>query len=168
MHYILVDHIVKICQDARLKQIKGNIWSYLTLYVLMDSVFGFNTKNLGMVHCIKWGVTGYRFMNILLFLTLKVNFAFVKSVKPDEMLRFASFHLGLHCLPMSSFRSFQYRKGYTVFHSKWLMNPVLLNEPVQNLRNLDKYLVWLDPLVGTWRVFILSHQMSAKQILQSV
>ena len=33
------------------------------------------------------------------------------SVGPDEMQRFAEFHLGLHCLPKYPFRGFQFTKG---------------------------------------------------------
>ena len=69
-------------------------------------------KNLGMVHFIiiicKYSCISY----------FKVVFAFVNRVKPDEMQCFAAFHLGLHFLPMSSFRSFQYIKGYTVLQNK--------------------------------------------------
>ena len=37
-----------------------------------------------------------------------------QSVDPDEVQHSAAFHLGLHCLPKSPFRGFQYAvyKGY--------------------------------------------------------
>ena len=33
------------------------------------------------------------------------------SADPDEMQRYATFHLRLHCLPKFMFRGFQYTKG---------------------------------------------------------
>ena len=39
---------------------------------------------------------------------LKIFFTFTNSVDPDEMQYYASFHLGLHCLPKYLFRGFPY------------------------------------------------------------
>ena len=45
------------------------------------------------------------------FLSLMIVFVLANSVDPDEMLHYAAFHLGLHCLPKYAFRSHQYTKG---------------------------------------------------------
>ena len=37
------------------------------------------------------------------------------SVDIDEMLHYAAFHLGLHCLSEYPFRDFQYTKGLILF-----------------------------------------------------
>ena len=58
----------------------------LTLCILMDSSFWFDTINLG-----------YHFKNFVLF-CLKIFFTITYSVNPDEMLHYGGFHLGLHCL----------------------------------------------------------------------
>ena len=42
------------------------------------------------------------------FLSLKVVLILANSADPDEMQHYATFHLGLHCLPKYSFRGFQY------------------------------------------------------------
>ena len=43
----------------------------------MDSSFGFNTINLGCVHCIYGGVDGYNFLiKKIVFLSLKIFFCF--------------------------------------------------------------------------------------------
>ena len=36
-------------------------------------------------------------------LSLKIDFALANSADPDEMLHYAAFHLGLHCLPKYQF-----------------------------------------------------------------
>ena len=41
----------------------------------------------------------------------KTNLVFASSVGRDEILHYASFHLGLHCLPKNRFRDFQSAKG---------------------------------------------------------
>ena len=41
------------------------------------------------------------------FLSLKINFVSANSTDPDEMPRYALFHLGLHCLPTCPFRGFR-------------------------------------------------------------
>ena len=44
-------------------------------------------------------------------LSLKIVCVLANSVDPDEMLRYAAFHLGLHCLPNDTFRSHQVPGG---------------------------------------------------------
>ena len=46
------------------------------------------------------------------FHTQKIVFILVNSADLDEMLHFAAFHLGLHCLLQYFFRGFQYTKGH--------------------------------------------------------
>ena len=40
------------------------------------------------------------------FLSLKIDFVLANSADPDEMLHYAVFHLGLHCLPKYPFKHF--------------------------------------------------------------
>ena len=47
----------------------------------------------------------------IVFLSLKVYFVLANSADPDEMLHYAAFHLGLHCLQKYQFRSFRSTKG---------------------------------------------------------
>ena len=69
----------------------------------MDSPFWFSV--------IKWewpivyinGVTDYNFQIKLHF--SEIVFVLANSVDPDEMLHYAAFHLGLHCLPKYALRS---------------------------------------------------------------
>ena len=58
-------------------------------------------NKLEMVHCIYQGVTDYTCSNNIAFLSLKIILA--NSVDPDEMLPYAAFHFGLHCLPKYAF-----------------------------------------------------------------
>ena len=44
------------------------------------------------------------FLNLCL--SLKIEFSLANGVDPDEMLYYAKFHLGLHCLPKYSLRGF--------------------------------------------------------------
>ena len=62
----------------------------------MDSSSGFDTINLGMVHCIYRGVTCYN------FLSLKTVLASANSIEPGEMPHYAAFHLSHHHLPKKS------------------------------------------------------------------
>ena len=39
------------------------------------------------------------------FRSLKIVFVIANSEDPDEMVHYAAFHLGLHCLPKNAFRS---------------------------------------------------------------
>ena len=64
-----------------------------------------------MVYCVHLGVTGYKFQIKIVFLSLKIVCDTAKSVDPDEMLHYAAFHLGLHCLPNYTFRNYQGTKG---------------------------------------------------------
>ena len=45
------------------------------------------------------------------FLSLKIFFVIANIVDLDEMAHYAAFHLGLHCLPKTGFRSHLYTKG---------------------------------------------------------
>ena len=52
------------------------------------------------------------FPNYDVFLSLRIVVSHLtNSVDPDEMLRYASFHLALHCLSKYLFSGFQYTKG---------------------------------------------------------
>ena len=51
------------------------------------------------------------FPNYGAFLSLRIVFTLTNRVDPDEMLHYAEFHLGLHCLTKYPFRGFQYTKG---------------------------------------------------------
>ena len=62
-------------------------------------------NKLGMVHCIYQGVTGYNFQIKIVFLSLMIVLVLGNSADPDEMLQYASFHLGLHCLSKKAFLS---------------------------------------------------------------
>ena len=46
-------------------------------------------------------LSGHRskFLNFNIFLSQKIGFIFANSADPDEMLHYAAFHLGHHCLP---------------------------------------------------------------------
>ena len=59
-----------------------------------------------MVHCIYWGLAGYKFIKMYVFLGILV-FVLANIEDPDEMLHFAAFHLALHCLQKYPFRGFQ-------------------------------------------------------------
>ena len=49
---------------------------------------------------------------MMLFLSLKIVFIFIaNSADSDEMLPYAAFHLGLHCLPKYLFTDIQNEKG---------------------------------------------------------
>ena len=43
--------------------------------------------------------------------SLKIIFIVANGAGHDEMLHFAAFHLGLHCLPKYPFRGIKYTKG---------------------------------------------------------
>ena len=47
-----------------------------------------------------------------MFMSLKNDLTSAKSVDPDEMPFYVTFHLGLHFLPKYPFRGFQSTKGY--------------------------------------------------------
>ena len=47
----------------------------------------------------------------IVFLSLKIGFVLANSADPDEMLHYAAFYLGLHCLPKYQFRGFRFTKG---------------------------------------------------------
>ena len=82
----------------------------LTLCILMDSSFWFDTMNLGLSIGHILGCQVIILKNIVFF-CLKISFTFTNSVDPDEMQHFAAVHLGLHCLQKYSFRGFPDTKG---------------------------------------------------------
>ena len=51
-----------------------------------------------------------RVKNDILFLSLKIIFVLTNSADPDEMLHYAAFHLGLHCLSKNLFMGFRSTK----------------------------------------------------------
>ena len=59
-----------------------------------------------MVHYIYKGVRVYNYHKNIIFLSLKMDLVLANSADPDEMLHYAAFHLGLHCLPRYPFRGF--------------------------------------------------------------
>ena len=50
-------------------------------------------------------------LNYDIFMSVKNVFILAHSADPDEMPPYASFHLGLHCLPKYLFTSIQNDKG---------------------------------------------------------
>ena len=50
-------------------------------------------------------------INIVVFLSLKIDFVLTNSADPDEMGHHSTFHLGFHCLPKYPFRGFRFKKG---------------------------------------------------------
>ena len=56
----------------------------------------------GIVHYIFQWVIGRTFQIIIFFNVFILD----NSADPDEMPHFVAFHLGLHCLPKSTFRGF--------------------------------------------------------------
>ena len=81
----------------------------------MDSSFWFDTIQLG------WSIVYIKGSQVIIlkkkkkkkkkknseFLSLKIVFVLTDSENPDEMLHYAAFHQGLHCLPKYAFRSHQ-------------------------------------------------------------
>ena len=48
----------------------------------------------------------FKFLNNILFLSLKIVFVLANREDPDKMTHFGAFHLGLHCLPKYPFRGY--------------------------------------------------------------
>ena len=59
--------------------------------------------------CNKDGKGNYIFKGSQVIMMIVIILA--NSACPDDMQRFAAFHLGLHCLPKYTFRGFQFTKG---------------------------------------------------------
>ena len=69
-----------------------------------------NANRIGLsIIYFKW-VIGRNFKKNYLLKSLNIVCILANSAGPDEMPRFAAFHLGLHCLPKYPFRGFQYTK----------------------------------------------------------
>ena len=58
------------------------------------------------------------FINYNVYLSLKFVLILANIADPDEMQRYAAFHLALHCLLKNPFKSFKYTKGKPL----WLMS----------------------------------------------
>ena len=57
---------------------------------------------------------------MMFFLSLKIYFILANSADPDEMLPYAAFHLGLHCLPKYLFNVIQIRVKFSFhFYTKY-------------------------------------------------
>ena len=52
-----------------------------------------------------------QFPDNIAFLSLKIGFVFSNTAEPDEMPLYATFHLGLQCLPKYRFKGFRSSKG---------------------------------------------------------
>ena len=52
----------------------------------------------------------YNFQKTTLFISLKIDFVSANSADPDEMLHYAAFHLGRHCLRKYPLRGTLVRK----------------------------------------------------------
>ena len=75
----------------------GILFKKLSIKILKDFSFRFGTIILR--HSIIFRGVGYNFQKILYFFLLSEGlFNLNKSVDPDEMQHYATFHLGLHCL----------------------------------------------------------------------
>ena len=75
----------------------------ITLYLLIDSSFWFDTINL------EWFIVYIEGLHVIfckqiVILSLKIIFVLANSVDPNEMPHNAAFHLGLHCMPKHIFR----------------------------------------------------------------
>ena len=69
------------------------------IYYGIHSSFWFDTINIRSI------VYDLNFQIEIVFFSLKIVFVLANSVDPDEMLDYAAFHLGLHCLSKYAFRS---------------------------------------------------------------
>ena len=71
----------------------------------MDHSFWFDVVNLG------WSIVYSEKSKLIVsvykmyFFSLRIVFVLANSVDHDEMPLYATFHLGLHCLPKYTFRS---------------------------------------------------------------
>ena len=79
--------------------------TYLTLCVPIEFPIKFDTVKSG------WSIIYIEGPQVIIstkivFLSLKIYFVLANSVDPDEMLQYAAFHLGLHCLSKYAFRGF--------------------------------------------------------------
>ena len=92
MHKLLVNRLVKLAQEK--------VWlGELTIAVDWD-VKQQNKQTQVLISKKKY-----------IFLSLKIDFYLANSADPDEMLRNAAFHLGLHSLPKYLFRGLRSPKG---------------------------------------------------------
>ena len=78
-----------------------------------------------MVCCTYQGAIVYN-LNKNVFLSLNI-FILAKNEDPDDMLQNLAFHVGLHCLPKYSFRSYQYTVNSVIF-TKTLFSQIVLKD----------------------------------------
>ena len=98
----------------------GEVRWLSTLFILMDCFILIDTISFvfnwllflvwynkhWIAHCKYLGVSGYINFKNVVFFCLKFFFTYTNSIDPDEMLHYAAFHLGLHCLQKYLFRGF--------------------------------------------------------------
>ena len=65
-----------------------------------ESCFQNPSENSGIVHFVFQGVAVRNYLNYDEKMSLKIDFNIANSADTDEMLPYAAFYLGLHCLPM--------------------------------------------------------------------
>ena len=88
-----------------------SVTEYLTLcLVQMDSSLWFYTIHLGWSIVYIEGSQAIISKNIV-FISLKIDIVLGNSVDSYEMLHYAAFSQGLHCLPKYPFSNFPYAKG---------------------------------------------------------
>ena len=67
--------------------------------------------------------------------SMRIVHILANSAEPDEMLCYAAFHLGLHCLPAYLFRHFQCTQGLATWpvlrntHAFIILTPVMFYNP---------------------------------------
>ena len=78
----------------------------------MDFPKHINTKSMvyGSPFCDLRGHIS-KFLNFDVTMSMKIVFILGNSVDPDEMLPYAAFHQGLHCLPKYPFTSIKNEKN---------------------------------------------------------
>ena len=79
----------------------------------MEFPIKFDTDKSGWSIIYMRGLRLY-FMTKIVFLSLKTHFALANREDPDEMLQYAAFHLGLHCLPKYVFIGFWSSNGLNI------------------------------------------------------
>ena len=82
----------------------------LTRFILMDYHIHIETISMEFSFCILRGYQS-KFQEHDVFPSLKIVFILSNIADPDEMLPYAAFHLGLHCLPKYIFTGTQNVKG---------------------------------------------------------
>ena len=104
-HVHLVDVLIKAGSHINMVSV------LLTLFRPMGCPIKLHTIKLGWSIPYIEGSQVIILKKIIVFLSLKIDFVLANSVDPDEMLHYAAFHLGLHCLPNYPFRVYWSSKG---------------------------------------------------------